>query len=70
MKYTYEDYQKVKIEQNNIRDLIDGALNRISVTDDENERNNRVIEVNHLVLKYKDLSIECHKVWVGFNGGK
>lgn len=49
------------------RRLIDGALNRISITDDESERDTLVPAIEHYVQEYKKLSRESKIVYNELN---
>ncbi len=62
-----EKYKKLEFEKNNIRDLIDGSLNRISITDDDEERYRQFYSVSRNALIYIKLSREAHELFENIN---
>ena len=70
-KEKYLEFDKSEREKNNIRKLIEGCLNRISITDDEDERFNRIAYIMKYTLEYYDLSKKSHALFEElFNYGK
>ena len=62
MEKAFEDYKQISITKNSQYDMIIGCLNRISVSDNENE-----IErcynalLNHLIKEYKEIARKTHQ---------
>jgi len=63
----WEEIQKIENEKRHIRDSIEGLLNRISITDDENERNKAPTHISYLVSQYVELSRTTHILYKAFN---
>lgn len=65
MQKAYEDYNQMEITKINQYDMIIGYLNRISVSDDENEVErcyNALL--NHSIKEYKEIARKTHQKWV------
>ena len=65
--YLFEEREKKENEKANIRDSIEGLLNRISVTDDENERDKAPAHISLLVSQYVELSRISHNLFKEIN---
>lgn len=68
MQNEYQKYQQLYKESCNKSDTITGCLNRISVSDDEEEveryYNNLI---NRSIKEYKEKARECHRQWLIYN---
>lgn len=53
----FEQYKHLSNEQNNLRNAIDGELNRIAITHDNDERINMCQYLQKNILKYIAVSI-------------
>lgn len=62
----WEEREKIENKKDNIRDSIEGLLNRISVTDDEFERDEAPSHISSLVSKYVELSRKSHDLFKQF----
>ena len=65
MQNEYQKYHQVHIELTNQKDTIDGMLNRIAVSDDEEEVEryyNTLIDRS--IKEYKEKGRECHRQWL------
>ena len=62
MQKEYEKYKNLSNIKSNKSDTINGCLNRIAVSDNEQEvercYNNLI---NYYIKEYKDIARECHK---------
>lgn len=56
MTYIQEERRKIESQKEEIRKLIDGALNRISITENEAERDQLPEAINYQIIEYKRLS--------------
>ena len=65
MEKAYEDYKQISITKNSQYDMIIGCLNRISVSDNENEieRDYNAL-LNHLIKEYKEIARKTHQKWI------
>ena len=59
--------RSLETQKDEYRRLIDGALNRISITDDESERDALVPSIEYYVQEYKKLSRESHRLFNELN---
>lgn len=62
MKEAYKNYEQINKIKNNQYDMIIGCLNRISVSDDENEveRYYNAL-INHSIKEYKETARKAHQ---------
>ena len=66
----FEKYQDLRNKKEHIRDTIDGCLNRISITDDEDERFKMVYFLNKYILDYIELSKQSNNLYYQMIGDK
>lgn len=61
MKNEYEKYNKMYITLSNEKDMINGCLNRIAVSDNEEEVERLYNQlISHSITEYKNIARECH----------
>lgn len=64
----YQKYNESQKDSDFQRGMIDGLLNRIAVSDNEDEVENAVkILIENYIPKYKEKAREAHKAFVEFN---
>lgn len=64
----FEDYKKKDNEKNFYYDMIIGELNRISISDSEDEVEYHMKNIVEVTLpKYKELAREAHTLFEEFN---
>lgn len=65
MQNEYQKYNQLHIELTNQKDMINGCLNRIVVSDDEEEveRYYNAL-INESIKKYKEKGRVCHRQWL------
>lgn len=65
MQNEYKKYINLYVKLNNQKDTIDGMLNRIAVSDDEEEveRYYNAL-INESIKEYKEKARECHRQWL------
>lgn len=65
MDKEYKKYKELKIKADNQRDMIDGSLNRIAISDNEEEVERQYNAlITYSIKEYRKLSRESHKQWV------
>lgn len=63
-----EDYIKIRTKRDNRYDMIIGCLNRISVSDDEDEVERCYDNlIKYSISDYKDTARQCHQKWVVYD---
>lgn len=61
----FQKYKELKIKSDNQRDMIEGSLNRIAISDNEEEverQYNALIQYS--INQYRKLSRESHNQWI------
>lgn len=68
MKQEYDKYKSLYRTLSNQKDMIDGCLNRIAISDDEQEveRYYNAL-INHSINEYKDTARKTHRQWLVYN---
>lgn len=63
----YNKYYDLHKKTMNQKDTIDGCLNRIAVSDEEEEveRYYNAL-INRSILEYKKIARECHNAWIEY----
>lgn len=61
----YKKYKELYLKIKNQKDMIDGCLNRIAVSDNEKEVERYYnCLINHSIKEYKDNARKAHKQWI------
>lgn len=68
MNKAFKDYEQISKTKDNQFDMIIGCLNRISVSDDENEveRYYNAL-INYSIKNYKEIARKTHQKWVVYD---
>ena len=67
MQNEYQKYNQLHIKLSNQKDMINGCLNRIAVSDDEEEVERYYNDlINRSIKEYKELARKCHKQWLNY----
>lgn len=68
MEKAFKDYKQISITKNQQYDMIIGCLNRISVSNDENEVERYYNDLlNHSIKEYKEIARKTHQKWVVYD---
>ena len=68
MQEEYTKYKNLHIQLENKKDMINGCLNRIAVSDDENEVE-RMYQalLKYNIAEYKDIARKAHQQWLVYD---